>query len=506
MTTSVSFAEAQGADVSLTIGQTKRALEWWSCSEKFRQTIQVDTAFVGREYNLGFDPEIIRPLWDPFYAKDALAKDLPVHPAVTAYREFFQAKTKWRNEVKEECSPDDKRFKAWRSRQIARNVMENGGYDDYIIHTPMAIELTDGCSVGCWFCGVGATKYATAWPYAENQTEWREVLTILREKIGGAAKWGFCYWATDPLDNPEYEKFALDFSDVMGMFPQTTTAQAHKHVERVRKLLPLSQERGCRVNRFSVSTEPFLRQIYEAFTPDELAQVEIVAQMREGTTPKAAAGAFRELSKTKKNIVEIERKKLQILTEKNKRLAGIEDDPAITPISPLQPGTIACVSGFLLNMVKRTIKLISPCRASDQWPLGYIVFAEKQFRNAADLANIVEEMMQEHMPQTLDPEDTMRIHPSFEYKQAAGGFQIATSMNSVTFQRPDMEEYVRSIGRQLAEGTKSASQIAFSTFFEYGVPEVNTIGTLEVMFERGLLVDAKGRIAGAEGRAVGLTA
>jgi radical SAM family RiPP maturation amino acid epimerase len=480
----------------LSIGQVKRVLEWWSCSDAFRRTIAADPEQAGREYNLGFNPEMIRPLWDPFYAIQAAREKRPMHPAVAAYRQFFNEKKRWRDEIKQECSPDEPRFKAWRARQIARNTLENGAYDDYIIHTPLAIELTDGCSVGCWFCGVGATKFAEAWPYTEaNGALWRGVVQVLRNKIGNAAKWGFCYWATDPLDNPDYERFASDFCDVVGMYPQTTTAQGHKDPERVRNILKVSESRGCRVNRFSVLTEPLLRRIFAAYTPDELTNVEIVAQMKDGTVPKAAAGAFLEKAKTKKGIAELEQRKLATLADTSRRLAG-EAGQDTGEMALAQPGTIACVSGFLLNIVARSVKLISPCRANEKWPLGYIVFDERTFTDAADLDRHLEEMMAEHMPLTISLEDRMRLIPELTYERMPDGFQVMTQLNALVMRRPDLGDYVGSLGDKLSAGNRTAGQIALSAFFEHGIPEINTIGTLAMLFERGLLVDAKGRVAG----------
>jgi radical SAM family RiPP maturation amino acid epimerase len=480
----------------LSIGQVKRVLEWWSCSDAFRRTIAADPEQAGREYNLGFNPEMIRPLWDPFYAIQAAREKRPMHPAVAAYRQFFNEKKRWRDEIKQECSPDEPRFKAWRARQIARNTLENGAYDDYIIHTPLAIELTDGCSVGCWFCGVGATKFAEAWPYTEaNGALWCGVVQVLRNKIGNAAKWGFCYWATDPLDNPDYERFASDFCDVVGMYPQTTTAQGHKDPERVRNILKVSESRGCRVNRFSVLTEPLLRRIFAAYTPDELTNVEIVAQMKDGTVPKAAAGAFLEKAKTKKGIAELEQRKLATLADTSRRLAG-EAGQGTGEMALAQPGTIACVSGFLLNIVARSVKLISPCRANEKWPLGYIVFDERTFTDAADLDRHLEEMMAEHMPLTISLEDRMRLIPELTYERMPDGFQVMTQLNALVMRRPDLGDYVGSLGDKLSAGNRTAGQIALSAFFEHGIPEINTIGTLAMLFERGLLVDAKGRVAG----------
>ncbi|ATB37658.1 hypothetical protein CYFUS_003083 [Cystobacter fuscus] len=497
----MSMTEAQPATVSahawppLTIGQAKRVLEWWSSSAAFRERVMADPERAGHEYKLGFNPDLIRPLWDDGYHKDPANEGRPTHPVVEAYRAFFRKKTQWREQVKKECAPDEPRFKAWRARQIARNAMENGQYDNGIIHAPFAIELNDGCSVGCWFCGVGATKFVETWRYTEeNAALWRSVLKVMNAKIGAAARWGFCYWATDPLDNPDYEHFAGDFADITGMYPQTTTAQGHKDPERVRKLLAVSESRGCLINRFSVLTEPLLRQIHAEYTPDELTRVEIVAQMRDATVPKANAGAFRALAKTRGNVLSMEQRKLAQLAGATRAAADAGQEP--TTVTVPQPGTIACVSGFLMNMVKRSIKLISPCRASEKWPLGYIVFEERTFTDAADLQRSIEEMMATHMPLELKPEDPIRINPSFRLEPAPNGFRVMSPMTGVEFMRPDKAEFIGSIGQLVGSGERTAGQIALSTLFQYGVPEVSTLGTLGAMFELGLLVDAQGRIAG----------
>lgn len=497
-----SYAEPQhpAADATpdwppITIGQAKRVLEWWSSSAVFRELVATDPERAGRDYKLGFSPELIRPLWDDRYHLDAANKDRPQHPIVAEYRAYYHTKTQWRDEVKRECAPDEPRLKTWRTRQIARNAMENGLYDSSIIHSPLAIELSDGCSVGCWFCGVGATRFVETWDYTEeNATLWRGVLSVLHDKIGDASKWGFCYWATDPLDNPDYEHFASDFADITGMFPQTTTAQGHKDPERVLKLLRLSESRGCKVNRFSVLTESLLRRIHDAYTADELTQVEIVAQMRDATVPKADAGSFRVKARKTANVVEREKKKLiPIAVSEN----GTEDSdkPALTM---QQPGTIACVTGFLLNMVRRSVKLISPCRASEQWPLGYIVFEECTFTDAADLERKIEAMIETHMPQELTPDDPIQLNPSFRLEPVANGFRVLSDLSCIEFSRPtpDLVEYLGALGEHVTSGKRTAGEIAVSSLFCYGVPETNTLSTLGAMLNLGILVDARGRITG----------
>ncbi len=477
-----------------TIGEVKRVLEWWTASPDFRALVQRDTLQAAKEYNLGFDPEVIRALWDLSFAREAAKENLPVHPSLQAYRDFFQSKVTWRGVVKEECTPSDDRFKVWRQRQIARSVLESGNVDDYLIHTPVSFELTRGCSVGCWFCGVDALKFSGVWPYDEvNAALWREVLEVVRNKVGTASRWGFCYWATDPLDNPDYEKFALDYAEIIGMYPQTTTAQGHKDPERVKRLLKVSNKHGCRVNRFSVLTLKYLRQIFEAYTPDELTDVEVIAQNHESTLVKADAGAFRRNAAKNSKIASREIDKIK---ERYEAVAPRAEDSA-EPVNVLfeQPGTIACVSGFLFNMLDRTIQLISPCHANERWPRGYIVFEKRTFETAQDVETVMEEMMERHMLTDVAPSEPIRFHPDFSYNRTANGFNISSSTRSVEFQRPELTDYVGYVGDMILKGDKTADEIALLSYYVHRIPEANTMGTLNALLRSGVLVDGLGRIA-----------
>ncbi|MEM7671193.1 MAG: radical SAM family RiPP maturation amino acid epimerase, partial [Pseudomonadota bacterium] len=476
---------------TISIGQTKRVLEWWSSSQKFRDMIKESPAKAGEAFDLGFDPTPLRPLWDAQFGVDMHNRGEPFHPAVLEYRAFYNSKTEWRDDIKAECSPGEIRFKTWRDRQLARNMFENGAYDDYIIHTPLAIELTDGCTVGCWFCGVGATKFVDALDYEANKEDWRKTLQYLHDKTGNAGRWGFCYWATDPLDVPEYEKFATDFADVFGLFPQTTTAQAHKHLDRLRDLLPLSEGLGCRVNRFSVLTERNLREIYDYFTPDEMVNVEIVSQMKEATIAKADAGDFRILAMERDNVKEREQEKLAVTAKK--MTEGTETAQEVTLV---QPGTIACVSGFLLNMMKNTVKLISPCRASHTWPLGYIVYDEASFDGPDDLNRVLDRMIETHMTTEVSEDMRMRFHPMLDYYEEDDGFVLSSVLHAVAIRRPEYGGYVRMLGQMIKAGDKTAGQIALTGLYQFGIPEANTMATLNTIFASGALVDAHGRIAG----------
>jgi radical SAM family RiPP maturation amino acid epimerase len=272
---------------AVTIGQIKRALEWWSCSERFRRLVQTDPDQAQREFGLDVHPDRIRCLWDRSSASEIVCDVEPIDPSLRAYLDFVSSQRRRRIQMKSACASDNPRLNAWRDRQIARNLVESGGYEEDVIHAPVAIELTDGCSVGCWFCGVAAGTLAGVWRYTGvNAALWRDVVKALRATIGDAARWGFLYWATDPLDNPDYEQFALDFCRITGTFPQTTTANGHHDPPRIRRLLEMSEGRGCQGNRFSVLSERQLRQIFDEYSADELAGVEILPQMPGGTTPR----------------------------------------------------------------------------------------------------------------------------------------------------------------------------------------------------------------------------
>lgn len=466
----------------LSIGQAKRVLEWWCCSANFRTIATEDTKRAADLFNLDCDPELVRPLWDENYHGKSNKEDL--HPVVEEYRAYFRDKLSWSKSVREECASDDVRLRNWRERQVARNQLENGPFSGGVIHAPFALELTDGCSVGCWFCGVGATRYLKSWPYTpENAALWQAILKVLGEKIGAAAKWGFGYWATDPLDNPDYEEFMGDFADILGMFPQTTTAQAHKHAERVRDLLKVSEKRGCRVNRFSVSTESILRQIHGLFTADELTNVEIVGQMKSAPVAKAYAGSFRNLARKNSRLVKAETRKVAEMLKlprdsaDNASIAASEDIP--------QPGTIACVSGFLFNMVHKTVKLISPCRASEQWPLGYIVFGEAKFETAEDVSKFIDSMMQIHMPVDLERDDSVSLVDGCDVKDIDTGFQVMGAMSGFGIEVEDNVAFARNLGMMLRQGIHKVGHFELIGLFKFGVPEKVTRQILGSLFERG---------------------
>ena len=202
-----------------------------------------------------------------------------------------------------------------------------------ITHPILAFELSAGCSIGCWFCGISADRFRGNFPYTrENATLWRDILDHAVDLFGPGAQSGFCYWGTDPSDNPDYPKFLEDYYAITGLLPQTTTAAPLKDMALTREVMRLGEKHRCVINRFSILNLKMFEAVHAAFSAEELLGVELVMQNRESLIAKARVGRAKE-----------RQQKLES-AGKPASIAGVESEQS----------TIACASGFLVNMVART--------------------------------------------------------------------------------------------------------------------------------------------------------
>lgn len=441
------------------VAQTKRFLEHWSAFPDFRERLPHDTYGVTAEAGLKADPEVIRPSWDSAF------KGTEISPSVLRYRAFLREKLQMRPQYRASTSHNEA-FNAWRQRQINRTFGELGiAKADGIVHAGAAFELCRGCSVGCWFCGIGAKKLVEVWPYTdENAALWRGTLQALYDLIGQPAKQGFCYWATDPLDNPDYEKFLCDFHDIMGRFPQTTTAQPMRDPERIRALLALSRSRGGQVERFSVLTKGTLRKVFETYTPSELVRVELVLQMEGNTTSKAFAGKARDNTNR------------------------FEKEVAPPASLPGTGSTIACVSGFLVRMPENLIELISPCPANERWPLGYRVHDRRTFASIEELRSHISDMTSETaMPRTVGASATVRWRRDLRFSATDDGFVVENAALRHAFNNSKYPA-MRELGALLVEPMQ-AGDIALRLADTTSTPLEETFHVLNRFYAGGLFDD-----------------
>ena len=437
----------------------KRFYERYNADREFRKQLSVDPYDTCKRYKLKVDPEELRPIWDEQYIQQNREK-ISNSNALEIFKNVYL-----KNQVEDKFddylfSINNHNYKAWRERQIGRTLgqLKKSIHDD-IVHAPISFELSKGCSVGCWFCGISAPRLGDIFTYNnQNAQLWSEVLQVIKDILGTeTASEGFCYWATDPLDNPDYEKFCSVFHETFGSFPPTTTAQPLKDVERTRALLKLSQEKGCELNRFSILSLNIFNQLHENFTAEELAEVELVLQNPEAIGFKADSGRSRDRKQKK--------------AEKNPE--SVEDSPQTT---------IACVSGFLFSMVDRTVKLISPCPANERWKDGYIIYDEGTFTDANDLKTLLERMIEKHMPTSLRYNDIIRFRHDLKYESLSNGFQVSTRYLTSKFRN---QPYLKELGEIINQGDKTTREIVI-LLNQFGVPEANTLYHLNMLFNKGL--------------------
>lgn len=447
--------------VASELAQAKRFLEYLRADPARGTRALEDPGAIARALGLTIDPNEFRRLWDAAYAtREPAERPTPLEREYAAYARSL---VDLRERMREGGRARDPRVATWRERQIRRARLELGdAKNTQIVHAPFALELSRGCSVGCWFCGVSAPKLSDVFLRTrDNAALWRDVVRALSETLGDAARWGFCYWATDPLDNPDYERFCVDLHEITGGFPQTTTAIPLRDPARVRRILHLSERYQGPVNRFSVLTSKMLDRIHAEFTPDELARVELIPQNKESSLAYARSGRARD------------------------RPVPTPPEPEADASRGRGTGTIACVSGFLVNMVDRSIRLISPVQADDRWPDGYVVYEEDRFEDGASFRDAIERMIASR-PESVRRLGRIRFNARLAYDRTARGFVLRSGALESRHEHDRASDWLGGLGDAIQAGRLDCDGIALAMALRFGVPEDQTERSLEQMFRNGL--------------------
>jgi len=384
---------------------------------------------------------------------------------------------RWARESKERLlaagkarfSTGSARFDAWRRRQIARTRSESyvPSMDEFA--PPLfAFELSKGCSKQCWFCSFAPPKLQNVFLHTgENRRLWREVLATAQDLFGTACRTGVCYHSTEPSDNPDYLEFLEDFHDLIGVYPQTTTADPLKDVEWTRRMLGSRQSDPTNVDRFSVLTLRALREIHRTFSAEELLDVTLVLQNKGALTIKNECGrALDHLGRLRR-----EQDEMQTMTPQ-----GL----AITPQL-----TLECTVGFLVNMVDRSIRLISPCNASDRSPLGCIVHAEGTFEDAAGFRDFVVRATDQCVAEHLGRDDRLAFRDDLVFESGDDGFSLVAR-----YLRHDLRgnPHFRALGELVGSGAHTTGEV-LDRLIGDGMPAPAAIAWLDRLYQKGLLAE-----------------
>ncbi len=446
------------------ISHIKRFMECLTGDPDFQKALKErpgESAAIARERGLEIDPGQINTAWSPAGCTDPNPNETKVLPLAKMWSEWIGDLMTFRHMMRNDGQSilAGPRFNAWRTRQIARTKSEQGGRSDSIVHSILSFELSKGCSVGCWFCGLAAEPFQGAFLHtAENAALWRDILQVCMDKFGAATQTGFCYWATEPTDNPDYLEFLRDYYDVVGALPQTTTAAPLKDPGWTRELIRMHREYPGISARFSIGSLKGLRQVHSEFSPEEIVTNELVLQNKESIVTKARAGRVLQFGKNAKARVNGHK-----ITE--------------------NMGSIACVSGYLVNMVDRNVALISPCEASERWPRGYRIYAQGTFGTAEEFAVFIDNCTEACMPDRIAGDRKVAFRDDLKYSQTASGFTLSNSHRTYKLEG---EPFVNTMGELIARGDVKAGDILGASI-EAGGDIFAASATLQDLFDKGLL-------------------
>ncbi len=416
------------------ISWIKRFMEYESLIPGFHEEEAADPEAVLKKY--GFPLTVQEISFYPLREGELMMRPVFPDSAAQKYADFMNAKIGYRDALKEAGIPSHPAMQKWHRRQRGRCMAELGARTDALVHIPFTLELSDGCSVGCSFCGLNAGKLKSLFRYTEeNAVLFRSALTGVKELIGDAAGQGTMYFASEPMDNPDYESFLKIYREVFHTTPQITTAAAMRNPERMHRLLKEINEEGTTVYRFSVLSEALAQQIFAEFTPEELVYTELLPQYKE-----APGSAFANSGR---------------MAEAN----GVYDN------------TISCVTGFVVNFANRTVRLTAPTSSSPQYPTGEIILGRESFADADNLIEVMRKMISTYMSNIISPLDRVQLRQNLTWNIENNEVIVQNNKGvRFTIKSGDQTDFYRNLMTLLSSGYHTKREIVAELIKGYDQP------------------------------------
>ncbi|HUM83044.1 MAG TPA: radical SAM family RiPP maturation amino acid epimerase [Lachnospiraceae bacterium] len=367
----------------------KRFLELYYADPFFRECFEENAAEALKNSNLVLDSET---------AKQAIKLQLNAaasDPAQNEYTLLFRNLMDSLHErVDRRADLDkikDERYAHWvrsqRSRIGFQSFHARMHMRSYFISA--CFELADGCSGNCPFCCLDAKSLSGVFRYTpKNQLLWQEILHNTREVLGEIAGSSICYFGTEPFDNPDYEKFITDSRGILDVFPQTTTVASVRNVSRTKKLIELLGKEALydAALRFSVVSLEQLKNIYKYFSIEDLACIEIALNNPESLYSYSFSGRARNLK-------------------------GRYPDKAFE-----EKTSCVCVNGFVVNMLRKDISLVTAYPPDVEYPLGMRVYETCTFENAEEYGSVLHYLIEKWMPVDLPGNRLIKIELPFDFE------------------------------------------------------------------------------------------
>ena len=420
-------------------------MEKWQIDPVFRSEAESGSFAVFPSEETGLMPEAIHAI------HNGNALRFPSNPYAREFCERFFRCSRYLSELFQPDSFHDPEVYGYLQRIRNRCRMESAlvRFHLNIYYYPIAFELSRGCRIGCDFCGLMAERWTANALY--DRDLWRGIIQESFDFLGPIAGECPCYFATEPLDNPDYECFLDDVESITGHIPQTTTAAADREPERIRGLIQRLGEDRLRDQsrlRLSIRSVRQFERIAELFSPEELAYVELLPNNR---------GSVYRVSDSGRNRSNHDREKYRY--------------------------SISCLAGVRVNLTDRSMTFLEPVLPDERQPCGYRVLETLSFDNSGDYREKLVGLFRRHAPAGLPKDKSIRIHPEVKIRKEAD--QILLVGDGVAFRIPD-NRWNEAILKGLADGGSFAEifqSLGLSENFEPDVYEM-----LDKMFRSGYLV------------------
>ena len=267
----------------------------------------------------------------------------------------------------------DPKVAAYVERNLNRSRMESKIFRTHsqIRYLPLAFELSKGCRVNCPFCGLNAESWKRDFSYYEGRNLWRSIIGMSKDILGDIADQAPLYYATEPLDNPDYEAFLRDADELFESIPQTTTAVPERDIARTKNLIRfLGRDRLIKEGRlrFSIRTIPQFKKIMSAFSFEELEGIELIMNNPDSVNAISLSGRF--------------------LNMKNGETGGDNRYEKRLPVRY----SISCLSGIKVSLCDKKMSFIEPYMPDEKHPDGTRVLDTALFKNADDYAALFKAM------------------------------------------------------------------------------------------------------------------
>jgi radical SAM family RiPP maturation amino acid epimerase len=442
------LTDAPERDDARTVAHIKCYAELLEGDPQFRAQVASDPALAAAERGLLLSPEAAH-----YYAASPEQRASLSPPSEAALVDaYFEEKHAHRQRISARANAcPDSGFRAWHTRQVNRCEMELGPQtNSSFTHLPFVVELSHGCSVGCHFCALSAQSLDAIFRAREDTMQlFEEVLDVALALFGDAARDAVLYYATEPLDNPDYLRFAQTFAAKMERVPILTTAVALRDCETTRAALLLRAGCDPAMHRFSILSLEQLRNITQTFSPEEMLYVELLPRYEQASMGLVRAGRGRKT---------------------------LEDALFTTQ------GTISCITGFIVNLATRTVRLSTPCQTSQSRPDGAFEKELGSFETAQEMEGLISDCIRRMSP-SLDLEREVALAPFLRFEP---GPPCVLEHAGIARVLPGDDPLTLRVLSLLAHRSSSAAALIGSLEAE-GTGSLRTQILLQSLYQKGLL-------------------